>query len=228
MSPAARRLLPAGVLVVLALLLAVVIPPLVTPGATGDDPVSTTGSSPTDNGGGPVPSSATRTPTDGRQHADEDTAYLLRVVCGGEQVIETAVHRSEAAAGAVWSPRPGSAEWWSAGGWPPPGTPSSYAAVVGAHSRYDGAADAFARLDEVRAGCDVSVASRDADLRFEVVEAPEAIDKDGFTTAAEYDRYWEPDEEGTWLTLVTCDPAAQLGSDGHLRDNLAVRARLVG
>lgn len=158
--------------------------------------------------------------------ADEGPARL-QVSCDGEQVVEAPLQPSAEQAGAVWSPDPGTAEWWTADGWPPPGEPGEQAAVIGAHSQYDGAPDVFARLGQVGPGCEVHVRIDERDLVFEVVEAPMSVDKDEFTTAERYDRYWEPAEDGTWLTLVTCDEQAPRREDGHLADNVALRAVLV-
>lgn len=127
--------------------------------------------------------------------------------------------------GGVWSPVPGTIEWWASTGSPLPGQVSPYAAVLAGHVRYDGTPDVFWNLADARSGCIITVQYSSGDIaQFEVVDAPEPVDKDRFMRESRYDHYWEPTEPGIWLTLVTCDVQSGLRSDGHLQGNIALRA----
>lgn len=160
--------------------------------------------------------------------AESTDAGRVIVRCGDEELVDAPLLPGEHQPGDVWSPAMGTAEWWAAPGSPAPGEDSAYAAVIGAHSRNGWEPDVFARLDEMRPGCEVQVDLPEAPSAvFEVVELPTPVDKTRFTSAAEYDRFWEPRAPGTWLTLVTCDLESDLRTDGHLSGNIAVRATQV-
>lgn len=122
----------------------------------------------------------------------------------------------------VWETDRGMAEWLSDAGRPAPGAlHRSLRSVVTGHVRYGGKPDVFWRLREVRSGDLVFVSYPRDTAVFRIVESPRGFSK---SEMVRQDAYWDVTRPGRELTLITCDQTSVKRPDGHLSDNLAVRA----
>lgn len=157
------------------------------------------------------------------------TPQRVSLSCGDEQLASSSLapgYYSLKGGASVWEPSRGQAEWLAVENAPLPGSRSSVPAMITGHVRYSGEPDVFWRLGEVTPGCLVEVTYDSGDRAvFEIVTFPESIDKSQFPSN---DEYWTLPEPGRALTVVTCDKQADLRSDGHLSNNIAVRAVRVG
>lgn len=174
-----------------------------------------------------TPTARTPTPT-GILSEPVGDPRSVTVVRGRTVLLRAELDRQPAADGVLTS-APGRAGWYSAPGWPRPGQLSTNRSIIVGHVRWEGRADTFAALPEVRVGDVVVVAYAEEELRFVVDRAPVAVDKTIVTGQADstYRWVWRSTQPERTISLFTCDLDSGERADGHLKGNWVLQARRV-
>lgn len=199
-------------------------PPVTTIAPAATTPASST-SLPTPS---PITSSSSPTPT--------NTAVVMQdprgkpkqiVVARGKTILASAkLDAGYIDANGVWQSAPQRASWLAENGRPAPGFQSStMRAVITAHVRSSGRPDVFANLKNMQVGDLVTVSYDSGDkVVFKVTSPPKGFLK---SQMVKEDSYWDVTVPSRELTLITCDQTSVVRPDGHLTDNLALKATRV-
>lgn len=153
----------------------------------------------------------------------------IDVYADGELVIGAPVRLVQMQEDGELNPDPETVGWYGPPQWgTTPGETSRYPGVLTGHVRNYGGKDVFWNLQGLAAGALVVVTYDDGtQAAFRTDADAVSMDKDALTHDPAYVWAWELPEEGTKLTLITCDASSGPGAVGTSTNNWAVQATRV-
>lgn len=174
-----------------------------------------------------APTSPIDTPTQATDPQPGDKPVEVAVTRGDEHIVmPVAISDYTSFTGRqVWSPQPGTAEWYQVDDYPKPGTSSTLKSIIAAHVAYSGEPDVFANLEAVEVGDEVIVTYASKQTYTFIVTA--IIVDDKVTIRDNQDIWGYAADEQRSTVLFTCDDQSGYRLDGHRRDNRAVIATIV-
>lgn len=193
----------------------------------------------------PAEETAEEPPAEGSPTADEAAARMtgpaapweeltaapehIDVYADGELVIGAPVRLVQMQEDGELNPDPETVGWYGPPQWgTTPGETSRYPGVLTGHVRNYGGKDVFWNLQGLAAGALVVVTYDDGtQAAFRTDADAVSMDKDALTHDPAYVWAWELPEEGTKLTLITCDASSGPGAVGTSTNNWAVQATRV-
>lgn len=149
------------------------------------------------------------------------------IISRGQSVFASAyLDAGHSDAQGVWQSAPHRASWLDEGGRPAPGVKNAtLRSVITAHVNWSGKPDVFANLRDVKVGDRIVVTFDSGDLAiFAVTSPPRGFIK---KQMVKEDSYWDVSRASRELTVITCDQSSVRRPDGHLSDNLALKATRV-
>lgn len=152
----------------------------------------------------------------------------LTIARGAEVLVDAPIALTQLNEHDELNPPSGVVGWYGPPQWQTvPGELSSHPGVLAGHTTYDGSADVFYRLGEVRAGDRVTIRYGDGQAAVFVADADAlSVPKNDVTdkAATDYAWVWSLPEPGRKISLFSCDLAQGRDLTGHSLNNWVVQA----